>query len=84
MIKWDEFKFTISWGPIIDKMAAKGNHTYNLPVPLDDESYNFSFSGLKSAVINLNHKAMQRNEEINQEDLAACFFKIVDFIGFSQ
>ena len=53
-------------GPIIDKMAAKGNHTYNLPVPLDDESYNFSFSGLKSAVINLNHKAMQRNEEINQ------------------
>ena len=64
-------------GPIIDKMAAKGNHTYNLPVPLDDESYNFSFSGLKSAVINLNHKAMQRNEEINQEDLAASFQDVV-------
>lgn len=64
-------------GPIIDKMAAKGNHTYNLPVPLDDESYNFSFSGLKSALINLNHKAMQRNEEINQEDLAASFQDVV-------
>ena len=62
---------------IYDKMAAKGNHTYNLPVPLDDESYNFSFSGLKSAVINLNHKAMQRNEEINQEDLAASFQDVV-------
>ena len=42
-------------GPVIDKMASAGKHTYDLPVPLDDDSYNFSFSGLKSAVINLNH-----------------------------
>ena len=35
-----------------------GNHIYDLPIPLDDDSYNFSFSGLKSAVINLNHKAI--------------------------
>ena len=49
----------------------------NNQVSLDDESYNFSFSGLKSAVINLNHKAMQRNEEINQEDLAASFQDVV-------
>ena len=44
-------------GPVIDKMASMGNHIYDLPIPLDDDSYNFSFSGLKSAVINLNHKA---------------------------
>lgn len=64
-------------GPIIDQMAAKGKHTYDLPVPLDDDSYNFSFSGLKSAVINLNHKAMQRQESINQEDLATSFQAVV-------
>ena len=39
-------------------------------------SYNFSFSGLKSAVINLNHKLEQRGEEINKEDLAASFQKV--------
>lgn len=64
-------------GPIIDQMAAKGKHTYDLPVPLDDDSYNFSFSGLKSAVINLNHKAMQRKELINHEDLATSFQDVV-------
>ena len=47
-------------GPVIDKMASVGKATYDLPLPLDDNSYNFSFSGLKSAVINLNHKANQR------------------------
>lgn len=64
-------------GPVIDKMASIGKHTYNLPVPLADDSYNFSFSGLKSAVINLNHKAKQRNEEINKEDLATSFQEVV-------
>lgn len=64
-------------GPVIDKMAAVGKHTYNLPIPLDDDSYNFSFSGLKSAVINLNHKANQRGEIINHNDLAASFQDVV-------
>ena len=64
-------------GPIIDKMAAKGNHTYNLPVPLDDESYNFSFSGLKSAVINYLHNNEQAGKEINRADVAASFQKAV-------
>ena len=41
--------------------------------PLDDGSYNFSFSGLKSAVINLKHNADQRGEEINGNDLACSF-----------
>lgn len=63
-------------GPKVDKLAHLGNPTYPLPVPLKDDSYNFSFSGLKSAVINLNHKMKQNHEEINKEDLAASFQKV--------
>ena len=40
---------------------------------MNDDSYNFSFSGLKSAVINLNHNLKQRNEQLNKEDLATSF-----------
>ncbi len=64
-------------GPIIDKLATKGNATYQLPIPLNDESYNFSFSGLKSAVINLVHNEQQKGKEINKEDLAASFQEVV-------
>lgn len=60
-------------GPEIDKLAKIGNDTYNLPLPLDDESYNFSFSGIKSAVINLVHNEIQRGNEIRKEDLATSF-----------
>ena len=61
-------------GPKIDKLAAIGNpNAYKLPVPLKDDSYNFSFSGLKSAVINLAHNEEQRGVEIRKEDLATSF-----------
>ena len=60
-------------GPLMDKMASLGKHTYNLPAPKDDSSYDFSFSGIKSAVINLVHNERQRNREINKEDLATSF-----------
>lgn len=60
-------------GPKLDVLAHKGNDTYNLPYPLDDDSFNFSFSGLKSAVINLKHNEEQRGNKINEEDLAASF-----------
>ena len=60
-------------GPKIDKLAAVGKVTYKLPVPLKDDSYNFSFSGLKSAVINLVHNEEQRGNKIIKEDLAASF-----------
>ena len=60
-------------GPKIDKMAQLGDHTYQLPLPLNDDSYNFSFSGLKSAVINLVHNEEQRGSEINKENLATSF-----------
>ena len=60
-------------GPLVDKLAAEGNDTYNLPLPLNDNSYNFSFSGIKSAVINLAHNEKQRGKEINKADMATSF-----------
>ena len=60
-------------GPKVDKLAFEGKDTYNLPYPLDDNSYNFSFSGLKSAVINLNHNENQKGNKIKKEDLACSF-----------
>lgn len=63
-------------GPKLDNLARIGKPTYKLPIPLNDDSYNFSFSGLKSAVINLNHKLKQNGQRINKEDLAASFQKV--------
>lgn len=60
-------------GSLVDNLAHIGNHSYKLPLPLDDDTYNFSFSGLKSAVINLVHNEEQRNNEINVQDLATTF-----------
>ena len=60
-------------GPLIDKYALEGEDTYPLPIPLDDDSYNFSFSGIKSAVINLIHNEEQRGNEINVSNLACSF-----------
>lgn len=63
-------------GPKLDKLSKEGKPTYKLPIPLHDDSYNFSFSGLKSAVINLAHNEQQRGNEIRQADLAASFQKV--------
>ena len=61
-------------GPHIDRLAQDGNPTINLPRAwLEEGSYDFSFSGLKSAVINTVHNAEQRGEIIAPEDLAASF-----------
>ena len=60
-------------GPLIDKLAMQGDDTYDLPYPLDDSSYNFSFSGLKSAVVNLVHNERQRGNEIRVADMACSF-----------
>ena len=60
-------------GPVIDKLAHLGNDTYELPYPLDDKSYNFSFSGIKSAVVNLVHNEKQRGNNINIEDVCTSF-----------
>ncbi len=63
-------------GPIIDKLAHQGNPIYPLPLPKNDRSFDFSYSGLKSAVINLIHKLEQRHESYKKEDIAASFQKV--------
>ncbi|MEB1808939.1 MAG: tRNA (adenosine(37)-N6)-threonylcarbamoyltransferase complex transferase subunit TsaD [Bacillaceae bacterium] len=61
-------------GPHIDRLAHEGKVTIDLPRAwLDPEAYEFSFSGLKSAVINTLHNAKQRGETIEPADLAASF-----------
>jgi len=61
-------------GPIIDELAHTGKDTYSLPrVFLEKDSYDFSFSGLKSSVINLVNQKKMKNENIIKEDLCASF-----------
>ncbi|MEC1158572.1 tRNA (adenosine(37)-N6)-threonylcarbamoyltransferase complex transferase subunit TsaD [Cytobacillus horneckiae] len=61
-------------GPHIDRLAHEGEPSIKLPRAwLEDGSYDFSFSGLKSAVINTVHNTEQRGESIRPEDLAASF-----------
>ena len=57
----------------IDKYAKLGKHTYKLPSPMNDKSYDFSYSGLKTSVINLAHKLEQKGEQINRDDLCCSF-----------
>lgn len=67
--------FPYPGGVSIDKAAKKGNtKAYKLPTPrVDGSVYDFSFSGLKTAVINLVHNEQQKGNEINKDDLAASF-----------
>ena len=60
-------------GPNIEKAAEFGHNTYKLPKPVDDESYNFSYSGLKSHIINLANTEKMKGNEIRREDLACSF-----------
>lgn len=61
-------------GPHIDRLAQEGSPVLKLPRAwLEEGSYDFSFSGLKSAVINTVHNAEQRGEKIEPADLAASF-----------
>ena len=65
-------------GPLVDKLAHLGKPEYKLPkVYLGKDSYDFSFSGLKSAVINLVHNLHQKNQEVNKENLCASFQDVV-------
>lgn len=59
----------------LDKTAEGGDeHAFSLPHPrVDGAPYDFSFSGLKTAVINLIHNAEQRGEELPTKDLAASY-----------
>lgn len=61
-------------GKKMDELAQIGEDTYNYPRPMiAEDNFDFSFSGLKSAVINHQHNADQRGETLVQEDIAASF-----------
>ena len=60
-------------GPNVDKYASMGKNSYKMPIILNDNSYNFSFSGIKSHVNNLVHNEYQRGNEVNKYDIACSF-----------
>ena len=66
-------------GPKIDKLSKEGNpNAIVFPkAKIDDGPYDFSFSGVKSAVLNHINKCNMQNQEINRADLAASFQKAV-------
>ncbi|NLV34340.1 MAG: tRNA (adenosine(37)-N6)-threonylcarbamoyltransferase complex transferase subunit TsaD [Clostridiaceae bacterium] len=66
-------------GPKIDKMALEGDsEAISFPrTKFKDNPFDFSFSGLKTAVINYIHSKEQKNEEYSKEDIAASFQKAV-------
>ena len=65
-------------GPLLDKLAETGNpNSYKFPKMHTEGKYDFSFSGLKTAVINQAHTIRQSGGEINAADWAASFRKAV-------
>lgn len=61
-------------GVPIDKHAKLGKHTYDLPMPhVSENPYDFSYSGLKTAVINLVNTLKMKGEEVNVDDMAKSF-----------
>lgn len=69
-------------GPLLDKLADEGDdHAYKFPRPHTEGKYDFSFSGLKTAVINQAHHLRQQGIEINARDWAASFRRsVVDLL----
>ncbi len=71
-------------GVALDNAAEMGNpDAYTLPRPrVDGSAYDFSFSGLKTAAINLLHNAEQKGETLVKEDVCASFRKaVVDMLA---
>ena len=65
-------------GPRVDRLAEEGDpHAFTLPHPHPDGRYDFSFSGLKTAFLNIAHQMEQRGEELPKADLAASFREAV-------
>ncbi len=66
-------------GVNLDKISKNGNaDKYKFPHPkVENAPYDFSFSGLKTSVINLVHNASQKGEELNISDVGASFIKAV-------
>lgn len=65
-------------GPEIDKLAKEGQKKYNFTVSNAlKNTYNFSFSGIKTEVVNLVHNASQKGVELNKADIACSFQECV-------
>ncbi|MGL4737266.1 MAG: tRNA (adenosine(37)-N6)-threonylcarbamoyltransferase complex transferase subunit TsaD [Cellulosilyticaceae bacterium] len=65
-------------GPKIDKLSLEGNpNAIVFPKAMMDSTYDFSFSGVKSAVLNYVNSCKMKNEEIPMADVAASFQKSV-------
>lgn len=60
-------------GPALDKLAKEGKAHYKLPVPKSEKPYDFSFSGLKSAVIQLINRLEKNGEPVIKADIAYSF-----------
>lgn len=61
-------------GKYMDQLAQTGQETYDVPrAMLHEDNFDFSFSGMKSAVMNLVHNANQRGEPIDTTNLATSF-----------
>ena len=69
-------------GPLLDRLADEGDdHAYKFPRPHTEGKYDFSFSGLKTAVINQAHNLRQQGLEIDAKDFAASFRRsVVDLL----
>lgn len=67
--------FPYPGGAYIDHAAKTGNpKAYHFPQPkVGDSPYDFSFSGLKTSIVNLAHHAEQKGEQLDKNDLAASF-----------
>ncbi len=71
-------------GVNLDKISKNGDNTkYKFPKPrVDGSPLDFSFSGLKTSVINLVHNAEQKGEELNPADVGASFINaVVNFLA---
>ncbi len=61
-------------GPVIDKLSKIGDSKFlKIPKPQVEGEFDFSFSGIKTSVINFINKSKMKNEEFKVEDLAASF-----------
>ena len=70
-------------GPLVSKAAVNGNeNAYTLPTPKVDGIYNVSFSGLKTAVLNVVNKHRMQGNEVNISDMCASFeYKITTILA---
>ena len=63
-------------GPLVDKLAKEGEANINFPKPkAKEENFDFSYSGLKSAVINYVNSCNMKGLELNKADICASFQK---------